>query len=147
MIKERAQGVLSMLRTNAARVKDMDFDDLKGTLKDVDWKAFRDAQVRTAKGAVKDIKQMRRDPAAERRSGMMLAAGGIAIGAVLMYLFDPRNGGSRRSSVRERVKRWYLSGRGQLDHSWRELQAEGRGFDVADKAPTHGEPIKVGTRG
>lgn len=134
-----------MLRTNAARVKDLDLDDLRGTVKDVDWKGFRDAQVRTAKDAIKDLKQMRRDPAAERRSGMMLAVAGAAIGAVLMYLFDPRNGSSRRSSVRARVKRWYLSGRGQLDHNWRELQSQGRGFDVADKARTDGEPMKVGT--
>lgn len=141
MIKERAQGVLSMLRTNAAKVKDLDLDDLKGTFKDVDWKSFRDVQVRSAKDAVEGIKHMRRDPAAERRDGMMLAAVGAAIGAALMYFFDPRNGALRRSSVRERVKRWYLSGRGQLDHNWRELQSEGRGFDLTETARTDGEPM------
>ena len=141
MIKERAQGVLSMLRTNAAKMKDLDLDDLESTIKDVDWKSFRDVQVRSAKDAVEGIKHMRRDPAAERRNGLVLAAVGAVIGAVLMYFFDPGNGSSLRSSARERVKRWYLSGRGQLDHNWRELQTEGRDFDLTEKAPTDGEPL------
>ncbi len=130
-----------MIRTNAAKAKGLDLDELKRTLKEVDWKSFRDVQVRSAKDAVEGIKDMRRDPGAERRKGMLLAAVGAAIGAALMYFFDRRNGGSRRSSVRERVKRWYLSGRGQLDHNWRELQSEGRGFDLAEKARTNGEPL------
>ncbi len=141
MIKERAQGVLSVLRTNAAKVKDLDPADLKGAFNDVDWKAFRDVQVRGAKDAVEGIKRMRRDDAAERRNGVMLAAVGAAIGAALMYFLDPGNGRSRRSSAGERVKRWYLRGRGQLDHSWRELQSESRSFDLTEKARTDGEPL------
>ncbi|HEU5288016.1 MAG TPA: hypothetical protein VFV20_06400 [Candidatus Limnocylindria bacterium] len=141
MIKERAQGLLSMLRANAARAKDLDLDDLKGTLRDLDWKSFRDVQLRGAKDAVEGIRHMRRDPAAQRRNGVMLAAVGVAIGAALMYLFDPRNGSSRRSSVRERVKGWYLSGRGRLDRDRREARAGGHHVDPVENARTDGQPL------
>ncbi len=133
--------LLSMLRTNASKVKDLDLDDLKSAFKDVDWRSFRDVQVRGAKDAVEGMKRMRRDPAAERRNGVMLAAVGAAIGAALMYFCDPGSGRARRASARERLKRWYLSGRGHLDHNWRELQSESPAFDLTEKARTDGEPL------
>lgn len=132
-----------MLRANAARAKALDLDDLKGAFKDLDWKSFRDVQLRSAKDAVEGIRHMRRDSAAERRNGMMLAAVGALIGAALMYLFDPRNGSSRRSAVRERVKGWYLSGRGQPDRDRREPRLDGRRFDLTAHAPTDGQPRDI----
>lgn len=138
--------VLSMLRTNASKVKDLDLDDLKSAFKGADWKSIRDVQVRSAKDAVEGIRHMRRDPAAERRNGIMLAAVAAAIGAALMYLFDPRNGSSRRSSVRQRVKAWYRSGRGRLDHNWREPRFDGHRFDASGKARSDGEPVDASGR-
>lgn len=149
--EERAEGVLSMLKSNASKVKDLNLKDFKSAFKDVDRKAFRDVDVRGIKdglkGNLKDVdpsavfaagagvfegmKHMRRDHDAERRNSAMLAAvGAAAVGAALMYFFDPARGKSRRSSARERLNQWYLSGRGQLDHGWRQLQSESPSFDL-----------------
>lgn len=165
--EERAQGVLSMLKSNASRVKDLDLEEFKSAFKDIDWKSFRDVDFRGIKdglkGNLKDVdpsavfaagagvfegmKHMRRDHEAERRnSGMFAAVGAAAVGAAFMYFFDPEHGESRRSSARERLKQWYLSGRGQLDHGWRQLQSESPGFDLAEKVRSGGDPADTHNR-
>ncbi len=159
--EERAQGVLSMLKANASRVKDLDLEDFKSAFKDIDGKSFRDGQfhgVKDAlKGNLKDVdpsavfaagagvfegmKHLRRDRDAERRNSAMFAAvGAAAVGAAFMYFFDPEQGESRRSSARDRLRQWYLSGRGQLDHGWRQLQSESSSFDLIEKARSGGDP-------
>ncbi len=136
-----------MLRNYAAKLKDLDLDDVKTAFKDVNWKAFRDVNVRGAKDAVESIRHMRRDDAAERRNGVMLAAVGAAIGAALMYFFDPVNGSSRRSSAGERLRQSYLRGRGQLDHGWRELRSEGRSLDLTERVRAGADPLDEPGRG
>lgn len=133
-------GLPSVLRTNLSRVKDLDLDDRMRAYKNVAWKSFRDTWVRGAIDAAEGMRRVRRDPAAGRRDGFMLAAVGAAIGAGLMYFCDPTAGTSRRSSARVRFKRWYLSGRGQLDQAWRRLQSESPAFDLTEKPLTVGDP-------
>ena len=130
----------SVLRANLSKVKDLDLDDRMRAYKDVAWKSFRDIRVRGAKDAAEGMRRMRRDPAAGRRDSLILAAVGAAIGAAFMYFWDPTAGNERRSSARERFKRWYLSGRGQLDHAWRQLQSQSPAFDLTEKPRTGDDP-------
>ncbi len=140
--EERAQGALSMLKANAAKAKDLDRQDLKSAFKDVDPSAIFAAGA----GVFEGMKHLRRDHDAERRNSAMFAAvGAAAVGAAFMYFFDPAHGESRRSSARERLKQWYLSGRGQLDHGWRQLQSESPSFDLTEKGRSGGSPEE--TRG
>ncbi len=132
MISERVQGVLAMIGTNAAKVKALGLEDLRRPFTEIDWKAVRDMQVRGAKDALATVKHMRRDPGAERRNGAILAALAAMTGAALMYLFDPRDGRSRRSSARMLLTRWYLRGRGQIDGAWHRLEADSPAFDLTE---------------
>ncbi len=72
--------------------------------------------------------------------------GAAAVGAAFMYFFDPEHGESRRSSARERLAHWYLSGRGQLDHGWRQLQSESPSFHLTEKGGSGDEPLDTPRR-
>ncbi len=125
-----------MLKANASRARDLDLKDFRSAFKNVDWKSFRNADFRGTKDVVK---HMRRDHDTERRNGAMVTAvGAAAVGAALMYFFDPGHGESRRSVAGVRLKHWYLSGRGQIDHGWRQLQSESRSFDLTEKGRSGG---------
>lgn len=104
-----------MLKAIASQVKALHLQDFRGASKRV-------------RGDL-----MRRACDAERRKSAMFAAvGAAAVGAVVMYFFDPGIGESRRSWARERLTHWYLSGRGQLDHGWRQLQSESPSFHLTE---------------
>ncbi len=106
-----------MLKANKTQMRGRDLRDFWSDFKKVDWRSFRDADL----------------PRERRNSAILVAVGAAAAGAALMYLLDPGHGGLHRSSARERLTQWYLSGRGQLDHGWRRLQSESPSFDLTAK--------------
>ncbi len=110
-----------MLKANASQVKDLDLKDLKSVFE--------------------RMKHMGRGDNAHRPNTAMLAAvGAAAVGATFMYFFDPAHGESRRSSARERVTQWHLSGRGRLDHGRRQRPSESPSVDLSEEGRSAGDP-------
>jgi hypothetical protein len=71
--------------------------------------------------------------------------GGMAVGAVLMYLLDPGAGPERRARLRERLRRYRDRTTRTVDETSRELLARGRGLVVDLRDRMRGSPRPTGS--